>query len=401
MFTYTIKVHCLRLLLSLFVVTYSTALVAQDTHEDSDMHSEHSGEGNEIHLSAQQLQQLDIQTDVVAGGSASAVVEAPATVHFNGNRVARVGPLLNSRVLEIVRDLGDEVNEGDTLAILESVELGRIKASYLAARARAESRQAEYNRDQQLAEQQIISEAHLLETRAVFLETQAELDALRAELRLYGLNEAEIDAISTDSDLPLSHYRLVSPLAGVIQRRDLVLGQNLAANQTPVHIVNTDSLWLYIDVFEQDLSNMAAGQPVSFNARGLGQRVFHGNTNWISRELDETSRTLRVRAVLENPDQNLRAGMFGTAQIITESATRLPLVPVNAIQNIGEGEQVVFVPGHESGAYLAQHVTTGDEAGGMVEIQSGIAIGDTVVVSGAFDLMSALTAGGRSADHSH
>ncbi len=387
---------------SLILFFGSTAL-AQDQHliHEEGEEREHSEESNEIHLGERQLALLNIETAAAEEGSAAALIEAPATVHFNADRIALVGPLLHSRILEVSRDLGDEVERGATLAVLESVELGKVKASFLAAQARLDSRQAEYQRDQRLSQQQVTSEAHLLETRAAYLEAQAELDALIAELRLYGLSREEISAISADSEIPLSRYTLTAPISGVIQSRDLIPGQSVGPDETPIQIVNTNSLWLYIDVFERHLEEMAPQQEVIFSLRISPDRIFRGQTNWISRELDATSRTLRVRATIDNSGQFLRAGMFGTAQILTESDKKLPMISVNAVQNLHEGEQVVFVPGDEPGAYLARPVTSGEEAGGMVEITSGLEAGEMVVVSGAFDLMSALTAGDRSAEHSH
>lgn len=384
----------------LFSLLPSSNAFAQDQHLDE---AGHEGEEarNEVNLEDHQLRLLTIETAVVESGSAEAVVEAPATVKFNADRIALVGPLLDSRVLQVTRDLGDEVQQGDVLAVLESVELGQVKSAYLGATARLESRQAEFDRDQELARQQIISQAHLLETRAAYLEAQAEVDALRAELRVYGVSTDSLNAISVDAAVPFSRYNLTAPISGVIQHRNLVSGQTLSSNETPIQIVNTDSIWLYIDVFERNLAQLAPQQVVSFRLRALNDRVFRGTTNWISQELDEASRTIQVRAVIDNPDHSLRAGMFGTAQILTNSDRDQPLVPIDAVQTLDEGEQVVFVPGHGPGAYMARPVTTGQEAGGMVEINHGLSAGEQVVITGAFDLMSTLTSNTRSAAHVH
>jgi multidrug efflux pump subunit AcrA (membrane-fusion protein) len=83
-----------------------------------------------------------------------------------------------------------------------------------------------------------------------------------------------------------------------------------------------------------------------------------------------------------------------------EASEKVPLVPVDAVQTLGE-RQVVFVPGDTEGAFRPQPVELGSEAGGQVEIRKGLAPGAKVVIAGAFDLKAALAArrGGGAAHH--
>ena len=360
----------------------------------------HTQEERAIHLEPAQRNQLSLSIAPAEAGTATDSVQAPATVAFDADRIARVGPRLEAKVLKVTRDLGESVSAGETVAILDSVALGRAKAAYLTARAKLSAERANYQRHEKLAEQQIISQEKLLSSRATYLQAQAERDAARAELRLYGLSEAAIAGIAAGGDAPLSRYPLTAPIAGTIQQRDLVPGQTLSAQDTPIHIVNTERMWVMIEADEQDLPRLAPGQPVTLSLRALPGRPFEGVTDWVSRELDKAARTVRVRAEVPNPDGALRAGMFGTARIATGDSARYALVPVDAVQMI-DGEQFVFVPGDEEGAFRAAPVVTGAEGNGRIEIREGLSPGDRVVTIGAFDLKSALTASGRSAAHSH
>lgn len=367
----------------------------QAVHEEAG-HSEN----NSVHLTDAQLQHLKLSVGNASSGNAEAIIEAPASVMFDADSVARVGPLIESKVIRVNSDLGTEVISGDTLAVLDSVQLGHVKARYLIAVARYQSALAEYQRDKKLAEKQITSEAELLKSRADYLETKAERDAIREELRLYGLDQRQIDAISAGGKQPLSRYSLLSPAEGVIQRRDLVPGQTLTATDTPIHIVNTKKVWVMIDAYEKKLPLLAPGLPVTLTLRALPGEIFTGLTDWVSRELDKQSRTIRVRAVMPNPGGRLRAGMFGTATIQARATEEFAMVPVDAVQTIGN-EKSVFVPGDEDGAFHAVPVELGDESGGLIEIHQGLEPGDAVVVQGAFDLFSILTAASRSVEHSH
>lgn len=155
-----------------------------------------------------------------------------------------------------------------------------------------------------------------------------------------------------------------------------------------------------IEAYERNIPMLTVGQKVQLTVRALPEQDFEGRIDWISRALDPESRTLRVRAVMDNPEGLLRAGMFGTAQIRTRGDGRAALVPVDAVQTI-EGRPTVFVPSEEDGAFRAVPVILGEESDGRVEVVAGIQPGDPVVVTGAFGLKSVMTAGSRSAAHGH
>lgn len=357
--------------------------------------------GEEVHLTEGQLNLLSIEVDRAGQGDADANVSAPATIRFDPDRTVRVGPRLTAKVVKVLIDLGDRVAKGDPLALMDSVELGRAKAAYLAAVAKLESAKAAFKREQSLAKQKISSEAELLDAKAAYHQARADHDVAVATLELYGVDAGDISS-SGPNETPMSRFKLSAPAGGVVQARDLAPGQTLSPEETPIHIVDISRVWVMIDAFEKALTRLSTGQPVTFRSPVLSQRHYRGKVDWISSELDEKSRTVTVRAVVKNPDGELRAGMFGTASIdtSTQGTGGHALVPVDAVQRI-EGGDVVFVPAGEPGAFKARPVTLGDEGSGRVEIVDGLSPGAEVVIAGAFDLMSALTAASRSAAHSH
>lgn len=357
-------------------------------------------EHRKIHLKKDQRKSLNLKVVNAEAGNIRETITAPATIAFDPDRVAHVGPLIAAKVKNVRKELGAQVEKGETLAVLESVALGKVKARYIRARARLETARADYQRQRKLADDKIASEAELLDSRAAFKEAQAELNSLREQLRLYGLDETAIAEITQDNDKLLSRYVLTSPISGTLQKRAISPGDSLTPKQTPLHVVNTNRMWVNIDVFEADIPYIARGQTVRFSTRVHPEKTFKGRVAFVSRELDPKTRTVRVQAVIDNPGGKLRAGMFGKARIQTTEAKHTVLVPIDAVQTI-KGNEVVFVPGKHDGAYRAQPVKTGEENNGHVEILSGVKPGQNVVASGAFDLKSAITASGRSAAHSH
>jgi len=353
-----------------------------------------------IHLSNEQIQRLGIQMEPLKLGSTRAIISRPATVSFDLDRVARLGPRLRAKVVKVIKDMGETVEAGETVAIMSSIELGHSKARYLSAQTRLETELATYNREKTLYTKRITSEASMLEAQARYFEAKAELISSKEALRLYGLPRKEIEAIQSGGNQPLSHFPLKSPIKGVIQRRQISPGDTVGPDETPISVVDTSQVWVFVNAFEHDIPLLQKGQEIQLTVGSLPDNIFNGNLDWISRELKKETRTVEVRAIIKNPANLLRAGMFGTALIHTGKGPKTSIIPVDAIQTIEE-QNVVFVPGDEDGSFRPVPVKLGQEADGWVEIFSELKPGDPVVISGAFNLKAAITAGKRSAAHGH
>lgn len=372
----------------------------QEHSEEGEQQEEGGEHAEEVRLNEQQRESLGINVETLDSGSATSTIARPASINYNLDNIAKVGPRIEAKVVRVLKDLGDRVGRGEPLVLMNSVELGKAKAEYIRLQARLKSEQARYKREQSLYDQEISSQAELLEAEATFEEAQAELNAAAEALRLYGLSNEAIQNIKTGSDQPLSRYYLSSPIGGVVQERNLSPGQTVSSSETPIHVANLSEMWVMIDAYEQDIRYIEPGQTVNVSVRSLPNETFEGTIDWISYALEEDSRTMPVRAIVDNPDRKLRAGMFGTARIQTGQERDIAMIPVGAVQTI-EGESKVFVPSNEAGSFRPVTVRLGAENEGFVEILSGLQPGDKAVTAGAFDLKSALTAKTRSASHGH
>jgi cobalt-zinc-cadmium efflux system membrane fusion protein len=284
--------------------------------------------------------------------------------------------------------------------MMSSVELGKAKAEYLTARARLERDQKAYEREKNLHEKKISSEADLLAAKAEYEHARAHVQAAKETLRLFGLDQEEIDQIQAGGENPLCDLELASTIEGSGQKRDLSTGQTLTSNGTPINLATPTQLWVMINAFERCAPLLSPGQNVELDVRSLPGRTFKGKTDWVSYALDPKTRTIRVRAIIQNPDLALRAGMFGTARIYTGQEIQNALIPIDAVQTV-EDRKVAFVPGEEPGSFRAVDVRLGNETDGYAEVLSGLKPEDRAVTSGAFHLKSILTARTRSAAHHH
>lgn len=361
---------------------------------------EHDGGHRAVAIGPDKADEVGIRVDTLRAGSATSTISRPATVQFDPDRVAMIGPRVAGKVVRVTKNLGDRVQRGEAVAVLSSVELGRAKSQYLTTQARLKTQRRAYEREKALRADSISSEAALLEARAQFEEARAEFRAAQEALRLYGLSAADV-ASSGERSIPISHFRVTSPVTGTLQQRAVKIGQTVGAQETPFHVAGSGQMWVMIDGYERDGAAVAAGQRVRLTVSSLPDAQFEGRIDFVSQTLDAETRTLRMKAVVQNPDGRLRDGMYGRAFISTDAAVERALIPTDAVQMI-HGSPMVFVPGHKPGHFRAVTVRLGQESqGGMVELLSGLQPGDAAVTEGAFSLKATLTAQSRSAAHSH
>lgn len=368
---------------------------ATEEAPETEEHAE-EGHGQEVHITPEQVKEMGIVVEPLKGGLVNSKIQRPATVQFNPDKTVKMGPRISAKVEKVQVDLGDNVSKGQALAYLSSVELGKIKADYLSQLSHFQTKQKAYQREKKLYGEKISSEADYLQAKAEFENARADLESSKATLELFGIAAENVG----NQDYPLSYFVLNSPLSGVVQERNLSPGQTLSPNSTPIHIVNNSEMWVMVDAYERDIAYIQTGQAISLTVKSLPGKVFTGKIDWISNALDPDSRTLKIRAVVNNKKGLLKEGMYGTAGIINNEERKNPIIPVDAVQKI-ETEQVVFIPGDEEGSFKPVEVITGNENNGWVEIAGNIKIGEPVVTAGAFDLMSTVTSKTRSAAHGH
>jgi hypothetical protein len=150
-----------------------------------------------------------------------------------------------------------------------------------------------------------------------------------------------------------------------------------------LRLVDHSTLWLDVQVHAQDLPFVKAGQPVRASIEGVPGRQFDGKVIFLHPHLDAMTRTALVRMALPNPDLSLRPGMFATVWIESQIQDQALLVPREAVIDTGE-RQIVFLA-QPDGHFEPRKVTVGvwgDD--GNVQLLSGIAPGERVVISGQF-----------------
>jgi membrane fusion protein, heavy metal efflux system len=302
---------------------------------------------------------------------------------WNEERTVRVYTPFGGRVERILVQPGEPVQKGQPLAVVSSPEFGQVQSE--AQRAAADHALAAKNAERlrELEQNGVIARKELLAAEAELQRATAERDRTRARLALYAAKGNLVDQT----------YTLSSPIAGVVVERNINPGQELrpdqSGNGTPPLFLVTDprSLWAVLDASEKDLGILTLGKTISVNSPAYRDQTFPARITAVSDFIDPATRTIKVRATLDNSHRKLKGEMFITAAVESEGASEIQ-VPEKAVFFQG-GSHFIFVD-EGNGRYARQPVDVGDTYQGIVEITGGVKDGQRVVTEGTLMLQQVL-----------
>lgn len=206
-------------------------------------------------------------------------------------------------------------------------------------------------------------------------------DAARNRLRLLGMPDAEIARAEREGRTS-GRVTVTSPASGIVWEIGARDGMRVMPGENLVRIAGLASVWLIAEVPEAQAAGLAVGAPVEARAGAYPGKVFKGVVQALLPEVNTTTRTVRARIVLSNPQGALKPGMFATAEFKGPDAKAAVLVPAEAVISTGKRNVVIVAKG--DGKYAPVDVEVGRESGDMIEIVKGVAAGDRVVTSSQF-----------------
>ncbi len=306
--------------------------------------------------------------DVMADG-----IGCYAEFGFNLNQFAQITAPVAGVIAEVTADLGSMVRYQETVARIWSAQIAETVAKAALTHQTLE-------RERKLRSQMVTSEKDLQEAEAAHR-------ALCQGLRTLGFSETQIDELSRKPQEPVM-LNARAPFAGKITNRTAVRGAFVEAGTPLFAIADCSVMWADLAVAEAEVSRLVVGQHVDLTVDSLPERSFIGRVTWISAELDATTRMVRARAEVPNPDGLIKARMFAKARIRTASSANALMVPLAAIQRV-DGKPLLFV---KAGADLfdARAVRLGARVGDRWIITEGLIASDEVVTEHAFALKSQL-----------
>lgn len=438
--------------LSLLLLTAAPA-IAGAGHGDEAFSSGSASDAKPVKLDANDAAQIGIESQAVIRKPLAFGIPTTGQIETAPDRKAAVTTPVTGTVIKFFVKPGDLVKTGQPVAILLSPELASLRTESLTNRAEAEAdlqkaqaalqrAQQNYQRQTQIADAEIEqakialnyarersdkdtallekgviprrqlldSEEKLAEAKATLARTQSRLQILEAQEQL---KSTQSDVKVAQSRLQLSdvNYRtrlrqlgsdansdgtvtIRAPISGRVVDREASVGESASDPGKPLMTIVNDSIVLATaNVYEKDLAQIEIGQPVRVTVSSLPNRIFNGRVTLVGSLVQGQSRSLPVKAQLENPDGTLKPGMFAKMEIVTDRSYASALaVPKSAIID-ANGKTLVFHQ-EEGNIYEPVEVKLGRSVGNLVEVKSGVEDGDRVVTQGTTLLYAQALKGG-------
>ncbi len=360
--------------------------------------------------SVEAVKKAGIDVELVERAPSMESIAVTGEIRYDGTRLARLSSKSAGTVWRVDKQVGDRVQQGELLALIDAVDVGRAKSQLLAALAQEKLQQQIQIRLQGLADKGIIPGRQLQEAETALSQARTQVLSARQALinlglpisvdRFAGLSERQVAAqiqflglpkeitdkfdpnTTTSNLLPVT-----APLDGAIARRNVVAGEVVDSARVLFEVVDTRQMWLVLSVPLEEAKYVKAGQMVKFRADD-GGRAVTGRITWMSSTADPQTRTVQVRANLPNADHQLRGETFGLGRIVLREEKDAIVVPNSAVMWDGSCH-VVFVRDKDyfkKGAPKVFHtrsIRPGVKMADFTEIIAGVLPGEVVATAGS------------------
>ncbi|MBY6240617.1 efflux RND transporter periplasmic adaptor subunit [Methylosinus sp. Sm6] len=341
-----------------------------------------------VPLSAAQIAAARIETALVAPGMLARAIVAPAMVAVDPDRIGKVAAKVAGTIAELRKKLGDPVEKGEIVAVIDSREVADAKSDYLAALVQLDLQSALFQREKGLFEKKIAAEQSFLKARSVYEEARLRADLARQKLAALDLSDEDIAELPRQKTGALRSKDIRAPAAGRVIERRVHLGQPVGGEGQEKELYQIADLSVVIaeiSVAIADLADLREGQRVRL-AHG-GEEDAEGRIVFIRPTIDHETHSGRAIASFSNEAQKLRAGASMTARVFL-AEREVPLrIPRAALLSF-EGDPIVFVRAPEG--FVKRKVTPGESDREWVEILSGLEPGEQVAASNVFVLKAEL-----------
>ena len=298
----------------------------------------------------------------------------------------RIEPVVTGPVTRVIRTVGtvayDETRMQDTIVRVDG-QIETLYANYIGMPVKKGDVLADYHSPTVMAAEHellIASKSRATADGARIIE------AAKDKLRIYGVPEADIEAVLETGKVPYT-FRVLSPLDGFVHSMGGHQGHWLTVGEHVNEIINLSQVWVLATLYEYQLPFVEVGQPAVMTLSYLPGRTFEGKVIYIYPYLDEKTRQINVRLEFDNPTGLLKPGMYAKIKLQSTLAESRTLAPRAAVMDTGK-RQIAFVSLGE-GRFEPRDVVVGVETDdGMVEILDGLKPGEMVVTSGQFLLDS-------------
>ena len=325
---------------------------------------------------------IQVETGLVDYTGSQQDLGLSGKIAYGEDRYSKISSPLQGRVVEVRARLGDRVKAGAVLLVVDSPDIAQAYSDYVKedSELRYATRSHELSKD--LYENKALPLKDLKQAENELIKARAEYR--RAKERLLSLRvPAEELNKPLDRQQITSRFEMKSPLTGIVVERTVTPGQSVGgdANQVLFTVADLDMLQVVADVYERDLALVKEGQFAKVKVEAYPDMDFPATVATIGDVVDPVSRTIKLRAWVNNQDHKLKPEMFARLHIQIGDATRILAVPKEAVVEV-DGRQFVYVV-EDGNRYMRREVKATNFTSDQMRILEGLVPGQRIVIKGA------------------
>jgi len=363
----------LKIAYSCLVVT-SLGMSACATKTAPAMAAELSADSIQVETTNARMQFVKVET--VKETDAASVVRLTGKVSFDEDHTQRVASPIDGRASRILVELGDSVKPGQALIQLTSPRVSELQSSSQKATLDLDLASKALERANKLRQDGAVSEKEAAQAEADFHKSKSDAARTNAQLR----------SLSVSASDPTTSAAIRTQIAGTVVERNILAGQEVRADsaQPLLTVSNLAVVWVFADVYEQDLAMVRKGDSVKIWVPAYPDEAFDGKVDYVGDVLDPDSRTVKLRCSVPNLQFQLKPEMFAKIELTDITGGKAIVIPSSAILTDSEHTRV-FVAGKDH-LYRQRIVTVGPEVDDHVRVLAGLTVGEQVVTEGAIFL---------------
>ena len=341
------NIHQLSGILTLLLLVLISACGSSDPAEvEKEEHSD--SKNKEVELNQAQYDASNIQLGDFELKNLSAVINANGYTKLPPQNQADVSVLVAGLIKKINILEGQFVKQGQTLAVIESMEFTKIQEAYLTSKSNLELMQLEYERQKTLNEGNANSKKALQKAKSEYEIEKARYNSLKKQMNTLNLSSSE-NATST--------MEIKAPISGYVTDINIKIGTNAEPGQTLFSIVDNSKMHVDLLVYEKDLQKVKVGQTIIFVLTNQDNTEIKGKVFSIGKAFENETKSVAVHADIINDKQTLIPGMYVNA-LINVGSQQVKALPVDAVVK-ADGREFIFVleedhaeeEGHEEEAH--------------------------------------------------
>jgi cobalt-zinc-cadmium efflux system membrane fusion protein len=310
-------------------------------------------------------------------------IQAPGVVDFDNDQATAILSPFSGPVTRLLVELGQQVRQGQPLAVVNSADFASAAAAYRKADAAARNARKLADVDKDLAAHEGISQREAAQAQVDAASAEADRAAALQALSALNTDSGTIRAIQAGRDISRSGGIIRAPIAGTVVEKSITPGQLLQAGTTPAFTVaNLSRVWVQAQIASSDVAGIGLRDPAEIDT---GSGTVHGVVDNVGASVDPNTRAVLARVVVANPGGLLKKQMYVGVSIRSGRESIGLLVPVSAVLHDDENLPFVFLA-LADGSFARRHVALGYRDGDRYQLTDGVRAGDRVVVDGAIFL---------------